>query len=167
MCIRLVALHLFQAKKKHQTPHTAQDFSQVRPCLSTPKPPAPHPPTQTHTDEKCTHSLLSDVRSWQSSQTSVFLWSKCARQDQLSPAQGQQHTIHHKPLSISISLSLCAPSAFALPPSVFPISCLLLSVSPTTNAAQLRVSCMLYIASPPLRLCLSDSPLSTLPISAL
>lgn len=102
---------------------------------------SPSHPTS-HTD---THIYSNQIYGWQSAQTSVFLWSKCARPGQLSSVQGQQHTIHHKPLSNS--RSLCAPSVLALLPSVFPSRCLLLSVSLTTNAPQFRVSCMLYIAS--------------------
>lgn len=80
------------------------------PCISTPRSPSPRAlHTHQHTDTR-THTLLSDVPSWQSSRTSVFLWSKCARLDQLSPAQGQKRTIHHKPISIALSLSLCSIS---------------------------------------------------------
>lgn len=70
-----------------------------------------------------------------------------------SPGQAPYNTSQ---TSLYLSHSLCAPSALTLPPSVFPRRCLLLSVSLTTNAAKLRVSCMLYIIFFPLRLCLCD-----------
>ena len=104
-----------------------------------PPPPLPHTHTRTYI-----HPLLSDVHSWQSSWTSVFRGQNVP--DWTSSAQSRVSNIQYI-TNLSRSLSLCAVSALALPPSVFPSHCLLLSVSLTTNAAKLRVSCALYISA--------------------
>ena len=106
---------------------------------------ANHTPAPPHTHTRTyIHPLLSDVHSWQSSWTSVFRGQNVP--DWTSSAQSRVSNIQYI-TNLSRSLSLCAVSALALPPSVFPSHCLLLSVSLTTNAAKLRVSCALYISA--------------------
>ena len=96
-----------QALGEHEQPITTSN-THTHACTHARTHARTHKHTHTH-PRTYAHSLLSDVHSWQSSWTSVFLWSKCARLDQLSPVQGQQHTIHHKPLSISLSLCCISP----------------------------------------------------------